>query len=96
MAQPIRRPTAGAIMRISSHQLRELRGIERLRAIRKRVIGIVVHFDEQSIGSGGYGGTSHRHNFISTPGPCEGSPTIGRCDSFLITGIAAISRVLRV
>src|SRR5271154_577825 len=30
------------------------------------------------------------------PTPCDGSPSIGRCDSFLMTGIAEMSIVLRV
>src|SRR5271155_59604 len=30
------------------------------------------------------------------PVPCDGSAIIGKCESFLITGIAAISKVLRV
>src|ERR1700722_5722955 len=30
------------------------------------------------------------------PVPWEGSPIMGRCDSFLITGMAAMSKVLRV
>ena len=46
-----------------AHQLRELFGIERLRAIGKRVIGIVVYFDQQTVCTGGHRSARHGRNF---------------------------------
>src|SRR5580693_2384901 len=49
------------------HQLRELLRPQRLRAIAKRVIGIVVHLYQQPVGAGGHRGARHGQNFVAAP-----------------------------
>src|SRR4051812_43318110 len=50
------------------HELIELAGFERLRAVGEGMVGIVVDFDEQAVGAGGHRGTSHGGNFVAASG----------------------------
>ena len=66
------RPTAGAIRRNLLHQFGVLSGIERLRAVAQRVIGIVVHLHQQPVGAGGHGSARHRRHQIAAAGAVRG------------------------
>src|SRR5207253_5091289 len=48
-----------------AHELRELAGLERLRAVGKRVIRIIVHFNDQAIGTGSDGSAGHWWYFVA-------------------------------
>src|SRR2546423_673199 len=50
------------------HELIELAGLERLRAVGEGMVGIVVYFDEQAVGAGGHSGASHGGNFVAASG----------------------------
>ncbi len=50
------------------HQLSERSWIERLRSVGERVVGIVMHFDEQAVGSSGDRSAGHRRNFVAASG----------------------------
>src|SRR6266849_3194054 len=54
------------------HELGEVSGLEGLRAIGKSVVGVVVDFDEQAVGAGGYGGAGHGRNFVAASGAVGG------------------------
>src|SRR6266700_3118557 len=47
------------------HELRKLVRIERLRAVRKRLVRIRMHFDQQHVGPCSHGGSRHRRNFVA-------------------------------
>ena len=78
------------------HELCELLRKERLRAIGDGLVGVGMDFDQQSVAAGRDRGARHCATMSRRPVPCEGSPSIGRCDSFFTTGMAEMSIVLRV
>src|SRR5690606_26969579 len=46
------------------HQFRELLGVHGLLSVRKRVFGMRVYFDQQSVRAGGNGGFAHRGHHV--------------------------------
>src|SRR5258708_3463033 len=49
-----------------AHQFLKLFGIQRLRAVRQRLVRRVVYFHQEAIGAGCDGGASHGRNFVAT------------------------------
>src|SRR5262245_60674024 len=49
------------------HEPLELLGIEALRAVRKGLLGIVVHLDQQAVGPGRHGGPRHGNDLVAAP-----------------------------
>src|SRR5262249_8185832 len=47
------------------HQAIELRRQQRLRAVAERVVGIVVHLDDEAVGAGRDGGARHRRHLVA-------------------------------
>ena len=79
-----------------AHQLVELIEIESLRCIGCGLVGVGVHFHEDSVGARGHRRPGHGSHHIAAPGAVRWIGHIGMCDSFLTTGIAEMSMVLRV
>src|SRR6266849_1078098 len=79
------------------HELGEVSGLEGLRAIGKSVVGVVVDFDEQAVGAGGYGGAGHGRNFVAAPGTVGGVGEHGEMRKFFDYGDGGdVERVARV
>jgi len=90
------RPIAGAMIRSSAIRRSNCAGNIDCAPSLMRVIRIAMHFDNQAVGAGGHRRPCHRATMSRRPAPWLGSPTIGRWLSFLTTGIAEMSKVLRV
>jgi len=43
-------------------------GFEGLCAVGEGVIGVVVDFDQEAVGAGGYGGSGHGRDFVAATG----------------------------
>src|SRR5579863_132087 len=54
------------------HQFIELVGEQRLWAVGERLIGLVMHFDHQSIGADGDGGARQRSDLVALAGSVTG------------------------
>ena len=78
------------------HELGKLLGKERLRAVGHGLVGVGVHLDQQAIGTGSYRGARHRRNDVAEADAVRRIAEMGRCVSFLMTGMAEMSMVLRV
>src|SRR5579859_3929911 len=50
------------------HELGEGGGLQGLSAVREGVVGVVVDFDQQAVGAGGYRGAGHGGNFVAAAG----------------------------
>ena len=61
-------PTAAAIARTCCIISLNCAGVERLRAVAQRAIGIGMHFDDQAVGSRGHRGASHGQHLIAAAG----------------------------
>jgi len=55
-----------------------------------------MHFHKQPSAPAAQSARAMGAYFIAAPVPCEGSATMGKCESFFTTGMAEMSMVLRV
>src|SRR5216683_99189 len=69
-----------------AHELRELAGLERLRAVGERVVGIVVDFDEEAISAGGNRGAGHWRHFVAAAGAVRRIGNHGQVGKFFDDG----------
>ncbi len=95
-SEPYGPTDAGAMMRSSSISLSNCSGNKRLGSIGKRLIRIGMNLDQQAITSGCYRRTSHGRHLVAAADTMRGIGSIGRWESFLMTGMAEMSIVLRV
>src|SRR5262245_1184878 len=79
-----------------AHEPLELLGVQALRAVGERLLGVVVHLDEQPVRARGHPARAIGITLSRRPVPWLGSTRMGRWLSFLTTGIAEMSSVLRV
>ncbi len=50
------------------HHARELIGVDGLRAVGERLLGLVVHFDQDAVGADGDGGAGHGQHLVALAG----------------------------
>ena len=91
------RPSTAAICRTCCHQRVELIGKQRLHAVGERAVRIVVHFDDQAVGSHGDGGAGKRRHLVALAGAVAGIDDDGQMAQALHGGHdAEIERVAGV